>query len=294
MSSSSNSSGSSSNSSSTVRIEAYYIREWNDFTMPVHVHARAEIMHVIRGECTVEVKGAERTMRSGDLVLIAAGVPHRLMVGKTVHCRMFNIEFVITDPLAADMQMIRKAAEAMQYLMTHAGDHVFLKDNEGVQAPLRDLLTELDGDQEDRDFMIQMLFTQVLMKIVRIYKELNRKPQARSNLYIRKALDFMNRNLDQPLTAERIADAVNIHQAYLHRIFKAATGKTLMGTLAELRLAKAKMLLARTEIPIIDLCAYVGLGSRQYFTQFFRKHTGMSPAFFRESHRQIVKSREGP
>ena len=57
--------------------------------------------------------------------------------------------------------------------------------------------------------------------------------------------------------------------------------------LTELRVEKAKMLLARTDVPIIEVADYIGLNSRQYFSMLFKKMTGMSPAAYRKSKASI-------
>lgn len=44
---------------------------------------------------------------------------------------------------------------------------------------------------------------------------------------------------------------------------------------------KAKMLLARTDIPITQIADYIGLNSRQYFSMLFRKLTGVTPIEYR-------------
>ncbi|MDQ0971538.1 AraC-like DNA-binding protein [Neobacillus niacini] len=50
------------------------------------------------------------------------------------------------------------------------------------------------------------------------------------------------------------------------------------------------MLLADTDIPVIEISFYVGINSRQYFSNLFKKHTNMTPIEYRKSVSQdIVK-----
>ena len=51
--------------------------------------------------------------------------------------------------------------------------------------------------------------------------------------------------------------------------------------LTRLRMEKAEMLLARTDIPIIEISGYVGINSRQYFSFLFKKHTNATPSQYR-------------
>ncbi|MNB95032.1 Bifunctional transcriptional activator/DNA repair enzyme AdaA [compost metagenome] len=76
---------------------------------------------------------------------------------------------------------------------------------------------------------------------------------------------------------------MNVHPGYLHRIFKAQTGRTLTDYLNLLRMEKAKMLLGQSEIPVAEIADYVGISSRQYFHLLFKKYAGVTPVEYRNS-----------
>ena len=130
---------------------------------------------------------------------------------------------------------------------------------------------------------MQLLFAQLLMRIARLAPKSAADASSSAERYVRRCIDFMRQHYDRDLRARDIAAAVNLHPAYVHRLFKAHTGKTLNDYLTELRMEKAKMLLSRTDIPIADISEYVGVGSRQYFHALFKRHAGQTPAQFRQS-----------
>ena len=41
------------------------------------------------------------------------------------------------------------------------------------------------------------------------------------------------------------------------------------------------MLLRQTDIPVLEIADYVGVGSRQYLHMLFKKHTGATPTEYR-------------
>ena len=100
---------------------------------------------------------------------------------------------------------------------------------------------------------------------------------------MRQATEYIHQHYDCDIQAKDIAAVVNLHPVYLQRIFKSNMNQTLTEYMAELRIEKAKMLLARTDVPIIEIADYVGFNSRQYFSALFKKHTGYSPAAYRKS-----------
>ncbi|MNY55353.1 Bifunctional transcriptional activator/DNA repair enzyme AdaA [compost metagenome] len=93
----------------------------------------------------------------------------------------------------------------------------------------------------------------------------------------------MHQNYDRSIQVKEVAAAVNVHPGYLHRIFKKQTGRTLTDYLNLLRMEKAKMLLAKSEIPVAEIADYVGISSRQYFHLLFKKYAGITPVEYRNS-----------
>ncbi|MNC19886.1 Bifunctional transcriptional activator/DNA repair enzyme AdaA [compost metagenome] len=104
-----------------------------------------------------------------------------------------------------------------------------------------------------------------------------------TGLYVKQIIEFLHQNYDQPIQVGDVASAVNLHPGYMQRIFKTRTGKTIISYLTEVRIEKAKMLLLQTDVPILDISDYVGIGSRQYFHTLFKKYTGQTPTEYRNS-----------
>ena len=61
-----------------------------------------------------------------------------------------------------------------------------------------------------------------------------------------------------------------------------------MQCLAEIRLDKAKALLAETETSITQIAHAVGYSTISGFSHFFKKHSGFSPKEFRENIQWLV------
>ena len=84
---------------------------------------------------------------------------------------------------------------------------------------------------------------------------------------------------DPDLNPGLIAGLSGLSESYLHRIFN-ASGQSLMQTVRELRLDKAKELLQGTSQPRLSMgeVAYqCGFASHSSFTRSFHKHFGISP-----------------
>jgi AraC-like DNA-binding protein len=68
------------------------------------------------------------------------------------------------------------------------------------------------------------------------------------------------------------------------RAFQAATGKSPIAYLIQLRINRAASLLRRGDDSITDIAFLVGFRDSNYFTRQFRKVFGTSPRAYRNQH----------
>jgi two-component system, response regulator YesN len=81
----------------------------------------------------------------------------------------------------------------------------------------------------------------------------------------------------EDITLQAFAAEHGISVAYLSRLFKDRAGTTFSDYQIQVRIAKAKELLARQDLRLIDVSALVGYSDPKYFGQLFRRVAGMSP-----------------
>ena len=91
---------------------------------------------------------------------------------------------------------------------------------------------------------------------------------------------------------EQIADAVQLNPAYLSRLFKQSTGKTVLEHLTLVRLARSKTLLRETSLNLSEIAQQIGYNNANSFIRFFRKYEGVTPGEFRKLQGQASKPEE--
>jgi AraC family transcriptional regulator len=98
---------------------------------------------------------------------------------------------------------------------------------------------------------------------------------------LRRAIRFVNDNLDSKLKWDEIATAVGLDPFTFGRGFKHATGITPHQYIIRCRLRRAMRLLARDELALADIAIEVGFSCQSHLTNQFRKHLGTTPGAFR-------------
>ena len=79
-----------------------------------------------------------------------------------------------------------------------------------------------------------------------------------------------------------ISQQLFLSPAYLSLLFKTSTGKTFTERLTDIRIQKAKHLLINPEHKTYEVAEMVGYQDSRYFSQVFRKKTGVLPSEYRE------------
>jgi AraC family transcriptional regulator len=124
------------------------------------------------------------------------------------------------------------------------------------------------------------------MQLVRRYSYLNDLCVNRGGMAprkLRKAIEFINENLDQEQTVALAAVAEVAQMSYFHfsRAFKQSTGVSPNVYMTERRIERAKKLLSETDLPIADIALRTGFASQSHFTTTFRKLVWTTPKAFR-------------
>lgn len=100
---------------------------------------------------------------------------------------------------------------------------------------------------------------------------------------IHKAIDYIEENLGENLTAQSVAREVGFSAFHFHRIFKALLGESITDYIRKRRLAGAARLLLSTSKPIIEIALATQFETQESFTRAFKKMFGTTPNAFREN-----------
>ena len=102
---------------------------------------------------------------------------------------------------------------------------------------------------------------------------------------IQKTVACIDADLTADLSLHALATAQNISDGYLSALFHRETGQTLTAFVNERRMKAACRLLATTKLQIQTVAQHCGILDVHYFSRLFKKHTGMTPVDYRDSHR---------
>ena len=99
---------------------------------------------------------------------------------------------------------------------------------------------------------------------------------------LRRVTEFINDNLEEDLGLAEIAEVAGLSQFHFARAFRKSTGLTPQNYLMQQRIERAKVLLAKDDLPIVEVSLRTGFKNQSHFTTLFRKFTKFTPKMWRE------------
>jgi len=102
---------------------------------------------------------------------------------------------------------------------------------------------------------------------------------------IRRAIDFMEANLEHSVDLQTIAEATGLSPSHFARQFRATVGKAPHQYLMQIRIDRAKRLLSETDRGIAEVAFACGFANQEHLTRLFKRSCGLTPAGFRKARR---------
>ncbi len=99
---------------------------------------------------------------------------------------------------------------------------------------------------------------------------------------IRYTIDALQSRFSEDLGLEIIADEQEVSAPYLSRLFRSEMGVNFKEYLTRIRLDMARKLLRETDMRVYEVAAISGYPDQKYFSDIFKKRTGMTPREYRK------------
>ncbi len=102
---------------------------------------------------------------------------------------------------------------------------------------------------------------------------------------IQKSIEYMQEHFREGLTLTDISRTIGLSVSYFSYLFKQETGKNYIEYLNEIRLLATMKDLMNTDEKVVVVAQKNGFQNLEYFSRYFKKQTGESPARWRKLNR---------
>lgn len=158
-----------------------------------------------------------------------------------------------------------------------------------LSSLFRHILEEYQGGKS-----IDMLRAFLHLMLLQTHRHYCEQEQTRAQIITQSSLvkrfeivleeDFRGLRLGLSLSPKSVAnyaDALHVTPKYLSEVLKRETGLSTLEHVHQKVVFVAKVMLATTDMPIVEVSRWLGFRNQSYFNRLFRKYTHQTPSVFR-------------
>lgn len=237
------------------------------------------LVYCSTGNLNITIDEKNFKLGSGQVVTITSGQIH--CIQKPAKAKGFILEFSLDFFCKSDNDI---------ELIFHNGLFCHFALNEVITVSKSTIANELTSIQEELSKKPYQYLISVHSRIELILVHINRakveqgeeiwKPEA---LFL-KFLEAVRNNFEHNYPVSHFAKILGTTEIKLNELAKLHTGKTAQNVIYGLIASEAKRLLTYGDLSVKEVAYQLGFNDPFYFSNFFKKHTKLSPKLYKEKY----------
>lgn len=256
-----------------------------DFDYAGESHDFWEMVYVDKGEIVATSDGVRHIVPQGSAIFHKPNEFHRLAANGTIAPNVFIITFVCTS---RDMQFFNeKITEIPAKLRGYIADiiderHIIRSDPPGTDT-VNGRAVGIASEQ-----MVKLYLEQFLILLLR--GEETAKPDRFSaeredwdNQLVNDMIHYLQEHIYQELSISDLCRRFCYSKTQLSKVFKEATGSTIMDYYTRLKIKEAKDMIREGDLNFSQIAVQLSFDNPQYFSRTFKRIAGMTPKEYKNS-----------
>lgn len=267
---------------------SYYKLE-NGYVFSGESHSFWEFIYVDRGSIVVTAGADKYFLKAGELAFHCPYEFHSFQsVGASdVMVVAFCCESEAMHRLEKKVLLLhQREKQCLKPLMDEAQQAYQYFENDPALVNLRKKPTAPWGSDQLIKLYLEQLFICICRRDdnVRFSQRAITSTQFHQHLLLaQQARDYLAAHYSEAITLPSLAAALGISVSQLKRVFHEQIGQSMVRYLTALRIGEAKRLIREGNLTFTQIAERIGIESIYYFSNLFKKQTGMSPTEYEKT-----------
>lgn len=250
-----------------------------------HYHDFFQMLLLV-GPCTFMHDFREYDLEGTALGFISPGQVHNVIPGPGMYGTQVSFTQSFVDHNAPPPSVLFDLpffipSEAPPCLTIPAGDEF------RILEVIRDLQGEFDASLQGAAGAMRALLGLLFIRVNRLYTQVHpTKEISRAGHTVREFKLAVERHFHELHAVSEYAKLLKITPNHLNDVIREQTGHSAGEIIRERRLLNAKRLLLHSDFSVSEIGYQMGFDDPSYFTRFFRRYAGETPAAFRSEIRE--------
>ena len=232
-----------------------------------------QIIYCVRGSGTLRLDGEDHRIAAGDGFYLPPHVPHEYFPNEEI----WETHWITFEG--------REIDNIMKYIKLDKAKAFRIYDVSPLDAIFKKMLYLMRTNYYYGGQQCSAHLYQFFIEFNRVVNLQNGSQDGAKLTQLKPVIDYINNNYKEDITLTELSNLIGLSPQYLCRLFKECLNLRPFEYLARRRIQQAKKLLLEETSNINEIASQVGYNDCSYFCAVFKKHEMLSPAEFRNLHK---------
>ena len=250
-------------------------------------HNFCELLYVDKGSICVYADNYSGILSNNQLIIHKANEIHSLKCNENIFPHVIIIGF---ECQSEELNIFSKTPVTLPATHRKMLADV-MKEGMNVFAPPYDIPNTLEMKKRKEypfasEQMLKLNLEAFLISLIRDSEHLqsDSELEIQHNKLLSDICKYISEHYTEKILLDNICFLFGTNKTTLCQTFKEEYGITILGYIDQLKIKDAKKLLLAQKLSITQISEKLGFSSIHYFCRHFKKHTGMSPSEYAQSH----------
>ncbi len=244
-----------------------------------HIHTSFEIVYIIKGSLFFWCNDEKIKVSKGQIYFIRPNQRHKELTNGDVEFIYLRFKYANTN--GKNYDFFPEEFEVSNQVINKDGDEC-----REIVTLMEKILYESTNKELFYKEIVIANISELIWLISRKYKLLEKSNNCNSgeqNLIVNNAINFIENNINKKIKMDDITKHCNVSSGYLSRLFKDATGVSILKYADDIKMKRAADMLFNEDFTIKEVAYTFGYSDSLYFSKRFKKWYGISPSDYKNN-----------
>lgn len=261
----------------------------NDWHSTAHFHTFTEIFFIIDGKGAFYLNDQIVNVNKWDLIIINSNCLHT----EKSSLADIPLEYIVlgVDNLLLNFKDSYSLTNNEQQLKLYEIMN-FSKDKDIILNYFYNLINEVENKEFNYEIICKSILNMFITHIIRSKTSLLfiEESKEKLNLECIKIKNYIDSHYSQNITLDFLSNLTYMNKFHLVHTFTKQIGLSPINYAINKRIQESKNLLATTNYSIRDIASIVGFSNSSYFSQMFKKISGVTPKNYKSKILTVEKA----